>query len=129
MTSGPFEPPVFEQPNFRADAQGELEDEEFEEEDEEEGETERAAGTVNRLAGGTARAVLDHIARSLVEEPDAVQIEVAEGRSGLRLSLHVSPSDMGRVIGRRGRVAQAIRGLVRAAAARDGTDATVDIVD
>ena len=79
--------------------------------------------------GGTARAVLDHIARSLVDDPDAVEIDVSEARNGVRLSLHVSPPDMGRVIGKRGRVAQAIRTVVRAAAAHDGTDALVDIVD
>ncbi|HLI15627.1 MAG TPA: KH domain-containing protein [Acidimicrobiales bacterium] len=83
----------------------------------------------NRLAGGTARSVLEHVARSIVDEPDAVVVEVEEARGGLRLSLHVAPSDMGRIIGKRGRVAQAMRALVRAAASREGTDATVDIVD
>ena len=81
------------------------------------------------MSGGTARAVLEHVARSIVDDPDAVVVEVSEERSGVRLALHVSPPDMGRIIGRRGRVAQALRALVRAAAARDGTDATVDIVD
>jgi len=84
---------------------------------------------VNRQEGGAATALLDHLARSIVDEPDAVAIDVGRDRAGLRLSLHVAPGDMGRVIGKRGRVAQAIRSLVRAAAARDGTDATVDIVD
>ena len=83
----------------------------------------------NRAPGGAARAVLEHAARSIVDEPDAVEIDVSEGRSGVLFSLRVSPSDMGRVIGRRGRVAQALRVLVRAAAAREGTDAVVDIVD
>ena len=83
----------------------------------------------NRAAGGTARAVLEHVARSIVDDPDSVEIDVSEGRSGVRLSLRVSQADMGRVIGRRGRVAQAMRVLVRAAAAREGTDAVVDIVD
>ena len=83
----------------------------------------------NRLNGGTARAVLEHVARSIVDDPDAVSVDVSPDRSGVRLSLHVSPPDMGRIIGRRGRVAQALRAVVRAAAARDGTDATVDIVD
>ena len=45
------------------------------------------------------------------------------------LRLHVAPDDLGRVIGRRGRVAQAIRAVVRAAGSRDGIDAAVDIVD
>jgi predicted RNA-binding protein YlqC (UPF0109 family) len=83
----------------------------------------------NRVAGGTARSVLEHVARSIVDEPEGVAIEVAETRSGIHLSLHVSQGDMGRIIGRRGRTAQALRTLVRAAAARDSQEASVDIVD
>lgn len=80
-------------------------------------------------AGGRPRAVLDHIARSLVDEPDAVEVDVSEARNGTVLSLRVAPGDMGRVIGKRGRIAQALRTVVRAAGARDGTEASVDIVD
>jgi len=83
----------------------------------------------NGLDGGAARAVLEHVARSIVDEPDAVVIDVGEGRTGVKLSLHVAPSDMGRIIGKRGRVAQALRTVVRAAAAGEGSDASVDIVD
>ena len=54
---------------------------------------------------------------------------MTEGRSGLRFTVRVAQGDMGRLIGRRGRTAQALRTLVRAAAASEGTDATVDIVD
>jgi hypothetical protein len=79
--------------------------------------------------GGAAQAVLEHIARSIVDEPDAVQVDVSSQRGGVRLDLHVASTDMGRIIGRRGRVAQALRAVVRAAAAKDGADATVDIVD
>jgi hypothetical protein len=79
--------------------------------------------------GGVAQAVLEHIARSIVDEPDAVVVDASAQRGGVRLDLHVAPSDMGRIIGRRGRVAQALRAVVRAGAAKDGTDATVDIVD
>jgi len=83
----------------------------------------------NRTDGGTPVAVLTYLARSLADEPDAVVIETEERRSGVRLSLHVAPEDMGRVIGRRGRVAQAIRTVVAAAGARDGVQTNVDIVD
>ncbi len=83
----------------------------------------------NRAEGGAARTVLEHIARSIVDEPEAVVVEVAPARSGVKLSLHVAPGDMGRIIGRRGRVAQAMRTVVRAAAASEGGDAVVDIVD
>jgi predicted RNA-binding protein YlqC (UPF0109 family) len=79
--------------------------------------------------GGTPLAVLNYLARSLSNEPDSVVIDRDERRGGLRLSLHVSPDDMGRVIGRRGRTAQAIRTLVNVAGAKDGISASVDIVD
>ena len=69
--------------------------------------------------------VLEFVAKSIVDLPDAVDVE-ADGRT---LRLHVAQEDMGKVIGRRGRVAQAIRTLVRAAGAKDGTDVNVDIVD
>lgn len=83
----------------------------------------------NSTSGGAAKAVLEHVSTALVEDAEAVVIEVGQARQGVKLSLHVSPGDMGRVIGRRGRTAQALRTLVRAAAASEGTDAIVDIVD
>lgn len=83
----------------------------------------------NRAVGAIPRSVLEHIARSIVDDPDAVVVEVDEGRQGVNLRLHVAPDDMGRIIGRRGRVAQAIRTLVRAAGASEGVEASVDIVD
>ncbi len=86
-------------------------------------------GQVNRLRGGAAKAVLEHVTRMLVDDPESVVVDVSEGRSGLRFSVHVAQSDMGRIIGRRGRTAQAIRTLVRAAAASEGVEASVDIVD
>jgi predicted RNA-binding protein YlqC (UPF0109 family) len=77
----------------------------------------------------TATAVLEFIATSLADDPSAVSVEVSERQGKVILSLQVSADDMGRVIGRRGRTAQAIRSLVAAAGARDGVNATVDIVD
>jgi predicted RNA-binding protein YlqC (UPF0109 family) len=91
--------------------------------------TEDHVDRVNQVEGGAAKAVAEHVARSIVDDPDAVVVDVAADRAGVRLSLHVAPGDMGRIIGKRGRVAQALRSLVRAAAAKDGTDASVDIVD
>ena len=82
----------------------------------------------NRIPGGTGRAVLEYLVRQLVDSPDDVVIEVAEGRPA-RLILHVAPGDVGRVIGRRGRTAQAIRAVTRAAAALEGGDVFVDIAD
>ncbi len=83
----------------------------------------------NRILGATSRAVLEYVARSIVDEPDAVAIDVEEGRGSVTLRLHVAPDDMGKVIGRRGRVAQAIRTVVRAAGVRDDVNVNVDIVD
>lgn len=79
--------------------------------------------------GGRARAVLLFLARQLVDDPESITIDAGETRSGIKLSLRVAPDDMGKVIGRRGRVAQSIRSVVRAAGAKDGLDVVVDIVD
>ena len=86
-------------------------------------------GNTNDVDGGAAGAVLDYVVRSIVDEPDSVRIETDHDRRGLMLRVHVAPDDMGKVIGRRGRVAQSIRTLVRAAGAKEGVEANVDIVD
>lgn len=83
----------------------------------------------NRVASGTATGVLTYIARNLADEPDAVVVHTEERRGTVRLQIHVAPDDMGRLIGRRGRTAQAIRTLVGVAGARDGVQTSVDIVD
>jgi len=77
----------------------------------------------------TAASVLDLLVTSLVDDPDAVRIDPIEQRGKVRLEVRVGPDDMGRVIGKRGRVAQAIRTVTRAAAARDGTDVEVEFED
>ncbi len=79
--------------------------------------------------GGTAATVLGYLARALSNEPDAVVVDVDQRGGSVRLRLHVAPEDMGRVIGRRGRTAQALRSLVGVAGARDGVQTSVDIVD
>ena len=79
--------------------------------------------------GGLPKAVLEYLANAIVDEPDGVVVEVDQRRDGIELSLHVAPDDMGKIIGRRGRVAQAIRTVVRAAGAKDGINAQVEIVD
>ncbi len=77
----------------------------------------------------SATAALEFIAKSLADDPSAVSVEVSERQGKVVLSLSVGASDMGRIIGRRGRTAQAIRALVGAAGARDGVTTSVDIVD
>jgi hypothetical protein len=83
----------------------------------------------NRVDGGTARAVLDYITRSIASEPDAVVVEADDAGRNVRFRIHVAQRDMGRMIGRRGRVAQAIRTVVRVAGSRDGVETNVDFVD
>lgn len=82
-----------------------------------------------QIDGGRAKSVLTYLAKQLVDDPGAVNIDTSETRNGIKLSLRVAQGDMGKVIGRRGRVAQSIRSVVRAAGAKDGLDVAVDIVD
>lgn len=72
---------------------------------------------------------LEYIARSLVEHPDDVWVEVEEEDDETILTLGVHPDDMGRVIGRDGRIANAIRSLLRVMASRDGRHVELEIVD
>lgn len=71
--------------------------------------------------------LLEYIARSLVDNPDAVQVEVDEDGDEVSLVLTVAESDMGRVIGRDGRIANAIRSLLRVMASRDGRHVELEI--
>jgi predicted RNA-binding protein YlqC (UPF0109 family) len=83
----------------------------------------------NRIMGARPKAVVEHIARALVDDPDGVHVDVREGRDQVTLLVHASPGDMGRLIGKRGRVIQAVRQVARAAAASEGIRATVDVAD
>ena len=84
----------------------------------------------NRIVGTRAKAVVEHCTRALADEPDMVDIELQEkGRNEVFLLVHASPSDMGRLIGRRGRVIQAIRQVTRAAGALEGVKAGVDVAE
>jgi len=82
--------------------------------------------------GATARHAVDvlgHITRSLVEHPDGVRVDVSEDNGRVQLNVTVADGDMGRVIGKRGRMANAIRTVTRAAAVRDGVEVDVEFVD
>lgn len=74
------------------------------------------------------KTLVEYIAKSLVDDPS--QVKVAENRRGASvvLELSVAPEDMGRVIGRNGRVANAMRTLLRVSAQKQGKRATLDIV-
>ena len=71
---------------------------------------------------------LEYVARALVENPDAIRIEVEENDDEVSLVLTVDESDMGRVIGRDGRIANAIRSLLRVMGTRDGRHVELEIV-
>ncbi len=73
--------------------------------------------------------LIEFIAKALVDDPE--QVEVHETGSGdhIRIELRVAKDDMGRVIGRSGKVANSIRALLRVAAEREGKQATLDVVE
>ncbi len=73
--------------------------------------------------------LLAYLARELVDDPDAVRVDEEERDDTLVLVLHVAPDDVGKVIGRNGRIARALRTLVRASAVRDGRRVFVEIAD
>ena len=73
--------------------------------------------------------VLEHIVKSVVEKPDEVEIQVENNEKETTLAVKVGDGDMGRVIGRRGRIANAIRTVTRAAAVRDGITISVEFID
>ena len=73
--------------------------------------------------------LLAYLARELVDDPDAVRVETEERADGVVHVLHVSADDVGKVIGRNGRIARALRTLVRASSAHDGRRVFVEIAD
>ena len=73
--------------------------------------------------------LLDYLARRLVDEPDAVRVEEVEEDDALVLRLHVAPDDVGKVIGRQGRIARALRTLIRAGGSHEGRRIVLEIVD
>jgi predicted RNA-binding protein YlqC (UPF0109 family) len=73
--------------------------------------------------------LIEYIAKSLVDHPEDVQVRQSGGGSRVRIDLTVSKDDMGRVIGKGGKVANSIRTLLRVAAEREGKQATLDVVE
>ena len=73
--------------------------------------------------------VVRYIAKSLVEKPDAVDVREVETDEGVTIELRVDPDDMGKVIGKQGRIAKAIRTVVKAATAKDEKPVFVEIVE
>ena len=73
--------------------------------------------------------LLLYMAKNLVDNPDAVSVNEMTEEDGLVLELRVAPEDMGKVIGRQGRIAKEIRTIIKTVAQRDGEKVTVEIVD
>ena len=72
--------------------------------------------------------LLEYLAKSLVDNPDAVSVKQVEGEKSIILELSVAPEDMGKVIGKQGRIAKALRSVTKAAAAKQGKKAIIEIV-
>lgn len=131
-----------EHDDFDADSSDDYDDEDADDLvalDADEDDEDEVGAEGNRLVGALPKAVLEYLARSIVDDPEGVFVEASEGRGPggrgvssqieVELRLHVAPADMGKVIGRRGRVAQALRQVVAAAGTREGVRASLDIVD
>jgi predicted RNA-binding protein YlqC (UPF0109 family) len=83
----------------------------------------------NRILGARARAVAEYVARELADDPDAIDVRVSERGGEVSLLIHANPGDLGRLIGRRGRVIQAVRQVARAAGASEGVRVSVDVAE
>ncbi|QHI73204.1 KH domain-containing protein [Aminipila terrae] len=72
--------------------------------------------------------LVEAIAKSLVDDPDAVEVKEVEGKQAVVIELRVAPNDMGKVIGKQGRIAKALRTVVKAAATKANKKVVVEIV-
>ena len=72
--------------------------------------------------------LLTFVAKSLVEHPDQVEVTQTEGPEAIILELHVAEEDMGKVIGKQGRIAKALRAVVKVAATKEDKKVVVDII-
>jgi predicted RNA-binding protein YlqC (UPF0109 family) len=75
-----------------------------------------------------ARELVEFVARSLVDDPNAVRVEEVRDAEGVVIELHVAEDDMGKVIGRNGSVAKALRTLLKVISARDGEPVSLEIL-
>lgn len=73
--------------------------------------------------------LVNYVARALVDEPDEVEVSLIEGEKSTILELKVAPSDIGKVIGKHGRIAKAIRTILSAAATKTGKRIVLEILD
>ncbi len=81
------------------------------------------------MKGENLQGLVEFVAQSLVDEPNEVTVDQFQRGNTVHLELNVSKGDMGRVIGKGGQVANAIRTLLKVAAAREGSRVNLDIVE
>jgi predicted RNA-binding protein YlqC (UPF0109 family) len=84
---------------------------------------------VDETEGLVLQELLEYLARSLVDSPDEVRVQATETETTVVLELSVAKDDVGKVIGKQGRIARALRTIIKASAVRDGKRAIVEIVD
>lgn len=75
-----------------------------------------------------AKELVEYVAKTLVDDPGAVEVTEVHDEEGTVIELHVAEDDMGKVIGRNGSVAKALRTLLKVTAAREGSSVTLEIV-
>jgi uncharacterized protein len=83
----------------------------------------------NRIVGASTRTALEYVVKAIVDDPDAVVVNIEEDGANVLFRVHVAADDKGKVIGRRGRVATAVRTVIRAVGSREDINVTVDIAD
>lgn len=86
-------------------------------------------GETTRGVGVVMRELVEYVVKRLVDEPDQVEVTESELQKTIVIEVRVAPNDIGKVIGREGRMANALRTLVKATATKQGKNAMVDIID
>jgi predicted RNA-binding protein YlqC (UPF0109 family) len=84
---------------------------------------------INEEENDMEKDLVEYIVKSLVDDPSAVSVNVIEGEKSTILELRVAEEDIGKVIGKHGRIAKAIRTVLQAATARDGKRTVLEILD
>ncbi len=104
-------------------------DDDFEDDDDGVNSADEVGAEGNRITGARAKTVIELVARQLVDDPDGVFVDATERSNNVAILIHTSPGDLGRIIGKRGRVIQALRQVGRAAGSADGVKVTVEVAE
>jgi predicted RNA-binding protein YlqC (UPF0109 family) len=107
-------------------------DDDFEDDDDDfeaDDEADEIGAEGNRVTGARAKTVIELVARQLVDDPDGVFVDATERANNVASLIHTSPGDLGRIIGKRGRVIQALRQVGRAAGSAEGVRVTVEVAE